>query len=99
MDRMKLACAAIALIGIRSDAVAQSHPPTTGMTCAEARSLVVAHGAVVLSTGPTTYERYVSYSGYCGLGELAGPVWVPIQDTRQCPIGGRCVPVGRGDRS
>ncbi|WP_262030447.1 hypothetical protein [Microvirga sp. Mcv34] len=99
MERMKLACAAVALIGIGSDAIAQSHPLTTGMTCAEARGLLAAHGAIVLNTGPTTYERYVSSSGYCGINELSGPVWVPTQDIRLCPIGGRCVPVGRGDRS
>jgi hypothetical protein len=99
MNRMERVCAAIGFIGfigISSGAMAQSHPLTTGMTCNQARSLVAAQGAVVLNTSATAYDRYVASSAYCGLGELAGPAWAPTRDAPRCPIGSRCVGVGRG---
>ncbi|HEX2555772.1 MAG TPA: hypothetical protein VHL98_18890 [Microvirga sp.] len=60
------------------------------MTCAQASGLVAAAGAAVLATGPSTYDRYVSHSGQCLLGEVALPAWVPTADRPQCPVGLVC---------
>ncbi len=88
---MKLLIASVALIGIGSNALAQSHPLTLRMTCYGARELVSVHGTIVLNTSPTTYDRYVAAGGQCVLGEVIEPAWVLTADNPQCPIGYRCV--------
>ena len=65
-------------------------PSTTNLTCGEAASLVASHGAIVLRTGAHTYDRYVAHQGYCSLGEVARPAWVPTLDSAQCFIGYYC---------
>ena len=71
-------------------AMAQSGGTTLTMTCAAARGIVASQGAVVLRTGPTTYDRYVRDSSFCALQETARPAWVRTADVAQCPIGGVC---------
>jgi len=60
------------------------------MSCAQAAGLVRARGAVVLHTGPTTYDRYVSGPGQCEGDQNTAPAWVRTADTAQCFIGYRC---------
>jgi hypothetical protein len=83
--------ALLALMSMSGDVLAQSHPLTLRMTCAQAQGLVASQRAIVLNTGPLTYDRYVGSYGYCVLGETLEPAWVPAADTAQCPIGYRCV--------
>jgi hypothetical protein len=73
-----------------ADAWAQSHPLTLRMSCAQAQGLVASQRAIVLNTGPSTYDRYVGSYGSCTVGETLDPAWVPTADTAQCPIGYRC---------
>jgi hypothetical protein len=68
----------------------QPRPSTTRMTCAQASGLVASSGAIVLATGPLTYDRFVAHAGHCPLGQFAQPIWVPTLDTPQCPIGSVC---------
>jgi hypothetical protein len=82
--------ASLALLFLGADAQAQSNPLTTRMSCGQARSLVAAQGAIVLNTSPLTFDRYVGGTGFCALGEVAEPTWVPTADNAQCPIGYRC---------
>jgi hypothetical protein len=96
MRHMKLACAAVVLVTVSSDAMAQSRPLTTAMSCNQAQSLVANQGSIVLNTSATAYERYVSSGAYCGLGEVPGPAWAPTSDVPRCPLGSRCVGVSRG---
>ena len=96
MKHMTLACAAVVLAALGSDAMAQNRPLTTTMPCNQVQSLVVSQGSTVLSTSATAYERFVSSGAYCGLGEVPGPAWVPTRDVPQCPLGFRCVGVSRG---
>jgi hypothetical protein len=91
MEHMKLLVASAVLISMGSDALPQSRPLTLRMLCSQARALVAARGAIVLNTGPTTYDRYVTSSRYCVRGEVTEPTWVPTADTPQCFIGYRCV--------
>jgi hypothetical protein len=69
---------------------AYARPSTVQMNCAEAASLVSSKGAVVLSTGTYTYDRFVAHEGFCLLAEDAAPAWVPTQDDAQCFIGYTC---------
>jgi hypothetical protein len=89
----------VASLVAASGAFAQSHPLTLRMSCPQARDLVAVQGAVVLNTGPTTYDRYVSSSNACILGERVEPAWVPTGDTPQCFIGYRCVTRPTSSRS
>lgn len=73
-----------------SAALAQGRPNSTAMTCAQAAGLVSARGAVVMSTGPMTYDRYVSNRGFCTQTETTVPDWVPTRDSNACFVGYRC---------
>jgi len=71
-------------------AMAQSGATTLNMTCAQAARLVAAKGAVVLRTGPNTYDRYVRDASFCAVQESVRPAWVRTADTAQCYVGGVC---------
>ncbi|MBB4039948.1 hypothetical protein GGR34_001595 [Microvirga flocculans] len=73
-----------------SGAYAQSRPMTPGMTCNQARNLVLSRGAIVLGTGTYTYDRYVRDQRFCEINETIEPALVPTRDTPQCLVGYRC---------
>ncbi len=65
-------------------------PSTLGMSCGQARGIVFSQGAIVLSTGGHTYDRFVAAPGFCSLGEWARPATAPTTDTADCPLGYVC---------
>jgi hypothetical protein len=71
-------------------AAAQGRPDTSRMSCASARQLVSRHGAIVLSTGPSTFDRFVSNRSYCMPTEQTEPAFVRTTDNRQCFVGYTC---------
>ena len=73
-----------------SAAAAQTRPSTTAMPCSRSAALVQSQGAIVLSTGGDTYDRFVTGSDFCVLGEFAEPAYVPSADNPQCFVGYRC---------
>ena len=81
--------AGVALALLAGTAFGQ-RPLTLAMSCGEAQSLVASHGAIVMSTGRHTYERFVATRGFCLLGEHAWPAYAPTADARQCPLGYTC---------
>jgi hypothetical protein len=81
----------LTLVGLASAAVAQPRPDTLRLSCAQARAIVQSQGAVVLSTGPFAYERFVRDSSFCFRPDRTEPAWVATLDTPQCPVGFRCV--------
>jgi len=44
--------------------------------------LVFGEGAVLLRTGPTTYNRYVRDASFCALQETTRPAWVRTADDK-----------------
>lgn len=64
---------------------ALARPSTLGMSCADTQALVASSGAIVLSTGQHTYERYVNTLAYCLPGESLEREWVPTTDG-QCRL-------------
>ncbi len=88
---MKVALLSAVLALTVTAAVAQPRPSTLRMTCGQARATVASLGAVVLSTGPTTYDRYVASRAFCMFNERTEAAWAPTRDTPQCVIGYRCV--------
>lgn len=90
---MKTVCLTlVATLLLTTGAVAQTRPLTLRMGCGQAKALVASRGAVVLSTGQNTFDRYVSSGAFCLSGEFARPAWVPTADDPQCAIGFTCVP-------
>ena len=72
-------------------AQASSHRPnTTHMSCAQARSLVHSRGAVILSTGRFTYNKYVKNHAYCNVSEELIRAHVPTIDSHRCNVGFIC---------
>lgn len=68
----------------------QARPDTRAMTCAEASALVARAGAIVLSTGPMTYARFVRDVGFCPLPETTQPSWETTRDQPKCFVGYTC---------
>jgi hypothetical protein len=75
-----------AILLMASAAQAQVGPSTLSMTCAQAAALVASRGAVVLSTGATTYDRFVQHSGFCVYGDREDLAWIATRDLPQCPL-------------
>jgi hypothetical protein len=63
---------------------------TPGMSCQSAATLVARQGAVVLSTGPDLYDRYVANDTFCPIGYFARPAFLPTRDNPQCHVGYYC---------
>jgi hypothetical protein len=83
--------ATILLSGLMlSNALAQGRPDTTRLACSAANRLVAQSGAVVLTTGPDLYDRFVNSEGFCSLDQIAKPAFVRSADKPQCFIGYTC---------
>jgi len=65
-------------------------PATPSMSCSAAAALVAQRGAIVLTTGPNTYDRYVRDLSFCAGSEELKPEWVRTRDKAQCFIGYTC---------
>ena len=77
-----------------------ARPNTKNLTCRDAAGLVAQNGAIVLSTGANTYDRFVAHQGYCGKEEVISPAFVKTLDNKQCFIGYTCEQNGsNGNRS
>lgn len=67
-----------------------ARPSTLGMTCNQAQRYLASRGAVVMSTGEHTYNRFVVSGGYCEVAEWAESATAPTKDARNCPLGYTC---------
>ncbi len=90
MARRTAAAAFAAMMLIFATAAEAARPDLRRMTCAEAQQLVARHGAVVMTTGPHTYFRFVANQGYCDPWEAIFVKYSPTRDTPQCPVGYEC---------
>lgn len=75
-----------ALIAVTAAGSALARPDTRSMTCAQTQNLIVRSGAIVLTTGRHTYDRYVASARYCSLPNVPTLTSVQTRDTRQCPV-------------
>ena len=78
------------LLLLAATAAAEARPSTLGMSCRQAQNLVAAQGAVVMSTGQHTYERFVAHPGFCMTAEWAHSATAPTKDSARCPLGYIC---------
>lgn len=89
MRRVMLLAVAAGL-GFATGALAQGRPATPAMSCAAAGALVARAGAIVLTTGPISYDRIVRDGGFCALPETTEPAYETTLDNPQCFVGYRC---------
>lgn len=68
-----------------------SRPYSPGMSCATLVNLVGQRGAVVISTGPYTWDRVVRDRSFCPFEQTSTPEFAPTSDNRQCFAGLRCI--------
>jgi hypothetical protein len=89
---MKKIAVVLVLSMAAGSALAQGgRPLTPQISCQSASGLVAANGALVMNTGPNTYDRFVRDSSACFAGQTTRPAWVPAADQAQCFIGYTCV--------
>lgn len=86
----------VILAALCAAAPASARPASYKMSCNSAQNLVARHGAVVMDTSPTTFDRYVANLNFCMPGEALKPQWVQSRDTPQCFIGYTCIVPDRG---
>ena len=79
-----------ALLIVAATAAEAARPSTLGMTCHQAQRLLASRGAVVMSTGQHTYNRFVVSGRYCEVAEWAIAASAPTKDARHCPLGYTC---------
>lgn len=91
MTTTRAAGAAIAMLamGAAGSALA-ARPDTRDMTCDQATTLVRQYKAIVFTTGPHLYDRYVSSEAACGASRRAIASTAPTMDMQSCRIGYRC---------
>ena len=89
MKHLMPAAMAIA-ITLATASGAHARPDTRTMTCSQVVALVNQYRAIVLTTGPRTYDRIVSSFGFCGPTQKAVDARVPTMDSPSCRIGYRC---------
>jgi hypothetical protein len=87
---LKTTLTALALVAAGTS-LAGARPNTLTMSCDEAIALVQRAGAIVLSTGRYTYDRFVAHNGFCIPGQDVRRAMAPTEDTRYCTIGYTCV--------
>lgn len=84
---MRLTLAAV--LAVTSTAT-MARPSSLSMTCRQAQNLVASQGAVVISTGAHTYDRFVASPRFCEFNEWANAASAPTKDRRQCSLGYTC---------
>ena len=78
---------------LASNSGVDARPNTTTMSCGQAAATVARAGAIVLTTGDHTYERFVAASTFCLGGEIVEPGIAPTADSERCQVGYICRPV------
>jgi hypothetical protein len=90
--------AVTALSVVAGPALAQQRPDTRAMSCERTQALVAQSGALVLTTGQNTYDRYVRNSAQCfSTADVAVRAFVQTQDQSSCQLY-RCETVDPVDR-
>lgn len=85
-----------ALLLASAGEAAERRPDIRTMNCADVRALVFQHGAVVVTTGDNTYQRFVEDQRQCQpFDEIAEPAVAATRDNPECWIGSVCR--NRGD--
>jgi hypothetical protein len=80
----------LVFLTLASTADAQTQLDGRSVPCAQLAATVRNRGAVVISSGPYTYDRYVNGGQFCVRPEIAVPTWINTVDAGQCFVGYVC---------
>jgi hypothetical protein len=69
---------------------AHARPDTRSMTCPQAKAFVKQNQAIVMTTGPNTYERIVIGQGLCSSTQITRQLVAPTVGERKCKVGYTC---------
>jgi hypothetical protein len=84
-----------AAIMFASTGLADARADTRNVTCAELQQMIQSRHAVVLTTGPNTYDRFVrQFGNECDWPQVPMSAYVQTRDGR-CPLFRCNDPVGR----
>lgn len=89
MCRLRLASFVVLML-VQQQRPAGDRALASMLSCRGAAALVEQKGAVALSTGRFTFDRYVRDQSFCDRGETIEPAWAPTADNPQCFIGYTC---------
>lgn len=68
-----------------------ARPDTRKMTCEQAQNLVRKSGSIVLTTGQTTFDRFVANANFCmPQTRQVRAKYAPTSDNPECAVGYRC---------
>ena len=71
---------------LAATAAAEARTDSRGMSCTEIRAMIQSRRAVVLTTGPDTYDRYVrQFGNECDWPEVPMSAYIPARDGH-CPV-------------
>ncbi len=79
------AVAAAAVLSFTVAAGAQGRPDARAMSCEQVQLMILDRGAVVLTTGQHTYDRYVASTFFCSHPYVAQPDSIATRDG-WCPV-------------
>jgi len=85
-----LITASVAVIVSAFPETAFARPDTRTMTCQQAQEFVRRSGAVVMTTGPRTFERIVANRSCCDFDETTWLMVAPTRDVPNCRVGSYC---------
>ncbi|WP_158554736.1 hypothetical protein [Methylovirgula sp. 4M-Z18] len=89
---MKPLSAPFIVLILTTSAFAMNRTYTPATSCAAVAGLVKTQGAVVLDTGPNTFDRYVRQTSMCSRDEYTVPAWVQTSNDPHCFVGYQCAP-------
>jgi hypothetical protein len=69
---------------------AQNNPRSSSMSCSALATIVADRGAVLLNTGPSRFDRYVSSSNLCFRPDSLSATSVQSSDKPRCFVGYAC---------
>jgi hypothetical protein len=65
---------------------ASARPSASKISCAAINTRIASAGALVLDTGPATYERYVRDLRFCQASQITVPELIRSADNPQCLV-------------
>jgi hypothetical protein len=77
---LQVGATALALTVALSVAASAQRPDARTMTCQQVHDLIASRGAVVLTTGQHTYDRYVASGRYCSFPNTTRPESINTRD-------------------
>ncbi|MBO6508039.1 MAG: hypothetical protein JJ979_06085 [Roseibium sp.] len=83
---LALAGAFVSLAAIQTADAQTRRVDSRSLTCSQVQSMINQRGAVLLSTGQYTFDRYVSNRNQCQHGEVLYRDTVPTKDNGRCRV-------------